>query len=155
MARKGRSDHFKPQDSARRARGRGEAGHGVQGSARQRRSTTRTSPTQREGRWRTWAPSERRRTRRGALDPATGLLKTRPLMERRPRRSLCRPGSRCEAWQDGRHLRAAQRGPRLMEGQPITRAALQRSCCVVRGDCARGHGGACGAAEHSRLDRLV
>ena len=33
------------------------------------------------------------------------------------RRSLCRPGSRCEAWQDGRHLRAAQRGPRLMEGQ--------------------------------------
>ena len=25
--------------------------------------------------------------------------------------------SRCEAWQDGRHLRAAQRGPRLMEGQ--------------------------------------
>ena len=38
-------------------------------------------------------------------------------MRWRPRRSLCRPGSRCEAWQDGRHLRAAQRGPRLMEGQ--------------------------------------
>ena len=77
-------------------------------------------------------------------NPATGLLQTRPFMERlfwvdvtyckygtpyrkqtrlwtnmrwRPRRSLCRPGSRCEAWQDGRHLRAAQRGPRLMEGQ--------------------------------------
>ena len=77
-------------------------------------------------------------------NPATVLLKTRPFMERlpwvdvtyckygtpyrkqtwlwtnmrwRPRRSLCRPGSRCEAWQDGRHLRAAQRGPRLMEGQ--------------------------------------
>ena len=32
-------------------------------------------------------------------------------------RCLCRPGSRCEAWQDGRHLRAAQQGPRLMEGQ--------------------------------------
>ena len=45
-------------------------------------------------------------------NPATGLL-----MRWRPRRSLCRPGSRCEAWQDGRHLRAAQRGPRLMEGQ--------------------------------------
>ena len=30
-------------------------------------------------------------------------------MRWRPRRSLCRPGSR--------HLRAAQRGPRLMEGQ--------------------------------------
>ena len=38
-------------------------------------------------------------------------------MRWRPRRSLWRPGSRCEAWQDGRHLRAAQRGPRLMEGQ--------------------------------------
>ena len=77
-------------------------------------------------------------------NPATGLLKTRPFMEPlpwvdvtycmygtlyrkqtrlwtnmrwRPRRGLCRPGSRCEAWQDGRHLRAAQRGPRLMEGQ--------------------------------------
>ena len=115
-------------------------------------------------------------------NPATGLLKTRPFMERlpwvdvtyckygtphrkqtrlwtnmrwRPRRSLCRPGSRCEAWQDGRHLRAAQRGPRLMEGQYETvsqsRAALQRSCRAVRGDCARGHGGACGAAEHSGL----
>ena len=60
-------------------------------------------------------------------NPATGLLKTRPFMERlpwvdvtyckygtayrkqtwlwtnmrwRPRRSLCRPGSRCEAWQE-------------------------------------------------------
>ena len=73
-------------------------------------------------------------------NPATGLLKTRPFMERLPwwtsptactglrtgsRRGcgptcaggLCKPGSRCEAWQDGRHLRAAQRGPRLMEGQ--------------------------------------
>ena len=76
-------------------------------------------------------------------NPATGLLKTRPFMERLlwvdvthckygtpnrkqtrlwtnmrwTRRSLCRPGSRCEAWQDGRHLRAAQRGLRLMEGQ--------------------------------------
>ena len=38
-------------------------------------------------------------------------------MRWRPSRGLCRPGSRCEAWQDGRRLRAAQRGPRLMEGQ--------------------------------------
>ena len=63
-----------------------------------------------------------------------------------------------EAWQDGRHLRAAQRGPRLMEGQyervSQSREALQRSCCTVRGDCARGHGGACGAAEHSGLGFL-
>ena len=65
-------------------------------------------------------------------------------MRWRPRRSL-RPGSRCEAWQDGRHLRAAA-GAAADGG-----AALQRSCCAVRGDCARGHGGACGAAEHSGL----
>ena len=38
-------------------------------------------------------------------------------MRWRPRQGLCKPGSRCKAWQDGRHLRAAQRGPRLMEGQ--------------------------------------
>ena len=50
-----------------------------------------------------------------------------------------------------------RRGLRLMrgpvrEGQPaVTRADLQRSCCAVRRDCARGHGGACGAAEHSGL----
>ena len=44
------------------------------------------------------------------------------------------------ARQDGRRLHAAQRGPRLM-GQCVTRAR----------DCARGHGGACGAAEHSGL----
>ena len=72
-------------------------------------------------------------------NPATGLLKTAvhgvdvtyckygtpyrkqtrlwTNMRWRPRRSLCRPGSRCKAWQDGRHLRAAQQGPRLMEGQ--------------------------------------
>ena len=76
-------------------------------------------------------------------------------MRWRPRQGLCRPGSRCGTWQDGRHLRAAQRaaadGGAVREGQPITRAALQRSCCAVRGDCARGHGGACGAAEHSGL----
>ena len=46
---------------------------------------------------------------------------------------------------------AAADGGAVREGQPITRAALQRSCCAVRGDCARGHGGACGAAEHSGL----
>ena len=115
-------------------------------------------------------------------NPATGLLKTRPFMERlpwvdvtyckygtlyrkqtrlwtnmrwRPRRGLCKPGSRCEAWQDGRPpgraAGAAADGGAVREGQPITRAALQRPCCAVRGDCARGHGGACGAAQHSGL----
>ena len=75
-------------------------------------------------------------------NPATGLLKTRPFMERlpwvdvtdckygtpyrkqtrlwtnmhwRPSRGLCR--SWCDAWEDGRHLRNAQGGPRLMGGQ--------------------------------------
>ena len=76
-------------------------------------------------------------------NPATGLLKTRPFMERlpwvdvtyckygtpyrkqtrlwtnmrwRPSRAM-RSGSRCDAWEDGRHLRGAQGGPRLMGGQ--------------------------------------
>ena len=68
-----------------------------------------------------------------------------------------RPGSRCEAWQDGRHLRAAQRGPRLMEGQykRVSRSReLLYSIPAAQGDCARGHGGACGAAEHSGLGFL-
>ena len=53
----------------------------------------------------------------------------------------------------GRAAGAAADGGAVREGQPITRAALQRPCCAVRGDCARGHGGACGAAEHSGLDK--
>ena len=98
-------------------------------------------------------------------NPATGLLKTRPFMERlpwvtyckygtpyrkqtrlwtnmrwRPSRGLCRSGSRCDAWEGGRHLRGAQGGPRLTYG-------------AVRGDCARGHGRACGSAEHPGLKR--
>ena len=84
-------------------------------------------------------------TRSVIENPATGLLKTRPFMERRPwwvdviyckygtpyrkqtrlwtnmrwrpRRGLCRSGSRCDAWEDGRHLRGAQERPRLMGGQ--------------------------------------
>ena len=79
-------------------------------------------------------------------NPATGLLKTRPFMERlpwvdvtyykygtpyrkqtrlwtnvrwRPSRGLCRRGSRCDAWEDGRHLRGAQGGPRLMGGSKM------------------------------------
>ena len=51
----------------------------------------------------------------------------------------------------GRAAGAAADGGAVREGQPIARAALQRSCRAVRGDCARGHGGACGAAEHSGL----
>ena len=54
----------------------------------------------------------------------------------------------------GRAAGAAADGGAVREGQPITRAALQRSCCAARGDCARGHGGACGAAELSGLGFL-
>ena len=115
-------------------------------------------------------------------NPATGLLKTRPFMERlawvdvtyckygtpyrkqtrlwtnmrwRPRRSLCRPGSRCEAWQDGRHLRAAQRGPRLMEGQ-YERVSQSRELLysVPAALCEEIARAACGAAEHSGLGFL-
>ena len=53
----------------------------------------------------------------------------------------------------GRAAGAAADGGAVREGQPIARAALQRSCRAARGDCARGHRGACGAAEHSGLDR--
>ena len=42
----------------------------------------------------------------------------------------------------GRAAGAAADGGAVREGQPITRAAPQRSCRAVRGDCARGHGGA-------------
>ena len=72
-------------------------------------------------------------------NPQTGLLKTRPFMQRlgfvdatyclygtpfkkqtrfwtnmrwAPSCGLCGPGNRCEAWENGRHARAAQRGPR-------------------------------------------
>ena len=79
-------------------------------------------------------------------NPATGLLKTRPFMERlpcmdvtyckygtpyrkqtrlwtnmrwRPSRGLCRSGSRCEAWQDGRHLRAAGQYERVSQSREL------------------------------------
>ena len=55
----------------------------------------------------------------------------------------------------GRAAGAAADGGAVREGQPVTRAALQRSCCVVRGDSAHGHGGACGAAEHSGLSGFL
>ena len=110
-------------------------------------------------------------------NPATGLLKTRPFMERLPWVDVtyCKYGTPAvdqhaleaearpvQARQPlrgvagrqappGRAAGAAADGGAVREGQPITRAALQRPCCAVRGDCARGHGGACGAAEHSGL----
>ena len=118
-------------------------------------------------------------------NPATGLLKTRPSTERlpsvdvtyckygtpyrkqtrlwtnmrwRPSRGLCRSGSRCDAWEDGRHLRGAQGGPRLMGGQRErvrgqSRELLYSIPTALRGDCARGHGRACGSAEHPGLKR--
>ena len=117
-------------------------------------------------------------------NPATGLLKTRPFMERLPwvdllqvrnseqeadaavdQHALEAEAEPVQARQPlrgvagrqappGRAAGAAADGGAVREGQPITRAALQRSCCAVRGDCARGHGGACGAAEHSGLGLL-
>ena len=53
------------------------------------------------------------------FDPLMWVIENRkygtPYRSRRGWRGLRRPGSRCGAWQDGRHLRAAQWGPRLME----------------------------------------
>ena len=95
-------------------------------------------------------------------NPATGLLKTRPFMERLPWVDVtyCKYGTpywkQTRLWAarqplrrvagrqapPGRAAGAAADGGAVREGQPVTR---------VRGDCARGHGGACGAAEHSGL----
>ena len=57
-------------------------------------------------------------------------------MRWRPSRGLCRSGSRCDA---------ALKGQRESQGA-VARAALQHSYGAVRGDCARGHGRACGSA---------
>ena len=113
-------------------------------------------------------------------NPATGLLKTRLFMGGRDLLQVRNSVQEADAAVDqhaleaeaepvqarqplrgvagrqappGRAAGAAAAGGAVREGQPITRAALQRSCRAVRGDCARGHGGACGAAEHSGLDR--
>ena len=100
-------------------------------------------------------------------NPATGLLKTRPFMERAlggrdllqvrnsvqeadaavDQRALEAKAKPVQARQPlrgvagrqappGRAAGAAADGGAVREGQPITRAALQRSCCAVRGDCA-------------------
>ena len=114
-------------------------------------------------------------------NPATGLLKTRPFMGGRDLLQVRNSVQEADAAVDqhaleaeakpvqarqplrgvagrqappGRAAGAAADGGAVREGQPIARAALQRSCCAVRGDCARGHGGACGAAEHSGLGFL-
>ena len=57
----------------------------------------------------------------------------------------CAGAAAGEAWEDGRHLRGAQGGPRLMGGQ--------RSYGAAQGDCDCGHGRACGSAEHPGLNR--
>ena len=76
-------------------------------------------------------------------------MRWRPAQARQPLRGVA--GRQAPP---GRAAGAAADGGAVREGQPITRAALQRSCRAVRGDCARGHGGACGAVEHSGLGFL-
>ena len=83
-----------------------------------------------------------------AVDQHALEAEARPVQARQPLRGVA--GRQAPP---GRAAGAAADGGAVREGQPITRAALQRPCCAVRGDCARGHGGACGAAEHSGLDR--
>ena len=56
--------------------------------------------------------------------------------QRVPRQGLRRPGSRCGAWQNGRHLRAAQRGladgGAAREGCQQSRELLYSVCCAVQ-----------------------
>ena len=102
--------------------------------------TTRPRRFTRGMRW-CFGPSRSSPTSRrdSGENPQTGLLKTRPFMQRlgfvdaayclygtpfkkqtrfwtnmrwAPSCGLCGPGNRCEAWENGRHARAAQRGPR-------------------------------------------
>ena len=84
-----------------------------------------------------------------ALDQHALEAEAEPVQARQPLRGVA--GRQAPP---GRAAGAAADGGAVREGQPITRAALQRSCRAVRGDCARGHGGACGAAEHSGLGFL-
>ena len=111
----------------------------------QKRPTTKNTRTKKvDSSQKTAAAKKTLRSELQVENPATGLLKTRPFMERlpwvdvtyckygtpyrkqtrlwtnmrwRPSRGLCRSGSRCDAWEDGRHLRGAQGGPQLMGGQ--------------------------------------
>ena len=101
--------------------------------------------------------------------PATGLLKTRPFMGGRyllqVRDSVqeadptvdqhaleTEPRAMQERQPGGREASAALKGGRDSWGVSVrgsgavARAALQHSCGAVRGDCARGHGRACGSA---------
>ena len=55
---------------------------------------------------------------------------------------------------EGRSRGASTHGGPAREGQgAVARAALQHSYGAVRGDCERGHGRACGSAEHPGLKR--
>ena len=83
-----------------------------------------------------------------AVDQHALEAEARPVQARQPLRGVA--GRQAPP---GRAAGAAADGGAVREGQPITRAALQRPCRAVRGDCARGHTEACGAAEHSGLDR--
>ena len=89
--------------------------------------------------------------RRGRLEHGQDVLTVPPNGVAKLHGRDLRTGSRrgCGPSAGGRGGAAADGGA-AREGQPITRAALQRSCCAVREDCARGHGG----AEHSGLGFL-
>ena len=83
------------------------------------------------------------------------LLSRSATKQSRARPRLRRSGSRCDAGEDGRRPRGAStHGGPAREGQgAVARAALQHSYGAVRGDCERGHGRACGSAEHPGLRR--
>ena len=48
-----------------------------------------------------------------------------------PSCGLCGPGNRCEAWENGRHARAAQRGPGKSASATRTFAGSPVSCCAA------------------------
>ena len=84
-----------------------------------------------------------------AVDQHALEAEPRAVQERLPVRCV----GRREA-SEGRPRGASTHGGPAREGQrAVARAALQHSYGAVRGDCERGHGRACGSAEHPGLKR--
>ena len=54
-----------------------------------------------------------------------------------PSCGLCGPGNRCEAWENGRHARAAQRGPRKIgqRYENVRRQSRELLCSIPAALC--------------------
>ena len=69
-----------------------------------------------------------------------------------PSCGLCGPGNRCEAWENGRHARAAQRGPRKI-GQRYENVRRQSRELLYSIPAALCDEIAAAASQQARLNR--